>query len=81
VTNKLDDIRQSWKHTNCTILSDGWSDLCHRPLINVLAYSPQGVYFLKAVNAMDELKHHDLFSEFWMKQFRWLGRKFLSKLS
>jgi hypothetical protein len=56
VTNKLDDIRQSWKHTGCTILSDGWSDLCHRPLINVLVYSPQGVYFLKAVNAMDEVK-------------------------
>jgi hypothetical protein len=56
VTNKLDDIRQSWKIIGCTILSDGWSDLCHHPLINVLVYSPQGVYFFKAVNAMDEVK-------------------------
>jgi len=56
VTNKLDEIRQSSKHTSCTILSDGWSNLCHHPLINVLVYFPQGVYFLKAINAMDEVK-------------------------
>jgi hypothetical protein len=56
VTGKLADIKESWKLTGCTILSDGWSDLCHRPLINVLVYSPQGVLFLKAVNAMDRVK-------------------------
>ena len=37
-------------------MNDGWSDLCHRPLINVLVYCPQGVLFLKAVNAMDRVK-------------------------
>ena len=56
VTKRLASIKQSWKYTSCTILSDGWSDLCHRPLINVLVYCPQGVLFLKAVNAMDRVK-------------------------
>ena len=55
-TEKLPEIKESWKHTRCTIWSDGWSNLCHRPLINVLGYSPQGVLFLKAVNAMDQVK-------------------------
>eukprot|EP00253_Pinus_taeda_P019249 PITA_19249 len=56
VTRKLADIKESWKLTGCTILSDGWSDLCHCPLINVLVYCPQGVLFLKAINAMDQVK-------------------------
>eukprot|EP00253_Pinus_taeda_P016211 PITA_16211 len=56
VTRKFVDIKESWKLTGCTILSDGWSDLCHRPLINVLIYCPQGVLFLKAINAMDRVK-------------------------
>ena len=56
VSNRLADIKKSWELTGCTILSDGWSDSCHRPLINVLVYCPQGVYFLKAVDAMNEVK-------------------------
>ena len=56
MTNRLDDIKKSWEIIGCTILSDGWSDSCHRPLINVLVYCPQGVYFLKAVDAMNEVK-------------------------
>ena len=47
VSNKLIKIKESWKETGCTILSDGWSDMCHRPLINVLAYCPKGVFFLR----------------------------------
>ena len=53
VTNRLAEINKSWKFTDCTILSDGWSDSCYRPLINVLVYYPQGVYFLKAFDAMN----------------------------
>eukprot|EP00253_Pinus_taeda_P024452 PITA_24452 len=56
VTGKLAQIKESWKLIGCTILNDGWSNLCHRPLINVLVYSPQGVLFLKAVNATDRVK-------------------------
>eukprot|EP01018_Ginkgo_biloba_P022716 Gb_06996 [translate_table: standard] len=50
LTNKLESIK------GCTIISDGWSDMMHRPLINVLVYSPQGVLFVKAVDAMDHTK-------------------------
>ena len=56
VIGKLAEFKESWKLTGCTILSYGWLDLCHRPLINVLVYGPQGVLFLKAVNAMDRVK-------------------------
>ena len=56
LTNKLESIKETWKHTGCTIISDGWSDMKHRPLINVLVYSPQGVLFVKAIDAMDHTK-------------------------
>lgn len=29
----LADIKQSWRSTGCTILSDSWFDLCHQSLI------------------------------------------------
>eukprot|EP01018_Ginkgo_biloba_P026858 Gb_19905 [translate_table: standard] len=56
LTNKLQSIKETWKHTRCTIISDGWSDMKHRPLINVLVYSPQGVLFVKAIDTMDHKK-------------------------
>eukprot|EP01018_Ginkgo_biloba_P014500 Gb_32569 [translate_table: standard] len=63
LTNDLQSIRETWKYTGCTIISDGWSDMKHRPLINVLVYSPQGVLFVKAVDAID----HKNTSEFIFK--------------
>jgi len=51
VTNNLQKIKDSWKETGCTLLSDGWSDMNHRPLINVLVYCPKGVLFLKVIDA------------------------------
>ena len=56
VTNRLLKIKESWKETGCTILSDGWSDLNNRPLINVLVYSPKGVLFLKVIDASGHKK-------------------------
>jgi hypothetical protein len=47
VTGRLASIKESWKDTGCTILTDGWSDMCHRPLINVLVSCPRGVLFLR----------------------------------
>eukprot|EP00253_Pinus_taeda_P017432 PITA_17432 len=56
VTNNLQKIKDSWKETGCTILSDGWSDMNHRPLINVLVSCPRGVLFLKVVDASGNKK-------------------------
>jgi len=56
VTSRLAKIRESWKKTGCTILSDGWSDMCHRPLINVLVYCPKEVLFLKVVDSTGHKK-------------------------
>eukprot|EP01018_Ginkgo_biloba_P021107 Gb_31781 [translate_table: standard] len=54
--NKLTSIKETWKHTGCTIISDGWLDMKHMPLINVLVYCPEGIIFIKAIDAMDDKK-------------------------
>ncbi|GLJ33625.1 hypothetical protein SUGI_0675950 [Cryptomeria japonica] len=56
VTEKLVDVKATWKEIGCTILSDGWSDMCQRPLINVLVSCPEGVVFLKFVDTMNHKK-------------------------
>lgn len=56
VTGKLDVIKATWKATGCTVLSDGWSDICQRPLINVLVTSPEGVVFLKVIDTTNQKK-------------------------
>eukprot|EP01018_Ginkgo_biloba_P006953 Gb_01590 [translate_table: standard] len=56
LTNKLAHINETWKHTGCTIISDGWLDMKHRPLINVLVFSPEGVLCVKVVDAIDHKK-------------------------
>ncbi|XP_057852417.2 uncharacterized protein LOC131062719 isoform X2 [Cryptomeria japonica] len=56
VTEKLADVKATWKETGCTILSDGWSDMCQRPLINVLVSCPEGVVFLKVIDTMNHKK-------------------------
>eukprot|EP01018_Ginkgo_biloba_P024871 Gb_25958 [translate_table: standard] len=56
LTNKLTSIKDTWKHTGCIIISDGWLDIKHKPLINILVYCPEGALFVKAVDAMDDKK-------------------------
>eukprot|EP00253_Pinus_taeda_P032068 PITA_32068 len=56
VTNNLQKIKDSWKETECTILSDGWSNMNHRPLINMLVSCPKGVLFFKVIDALGNKK-------------------------
>jgi len=52
VTNNLQKIKDSWKETGCTILSD----VNHKPFINVLVSCSKGVLFLKVVDASGNKK-------------------------
>eukprot|EP00967_Tisochrysis_lutea_P053668 scaffold66849_cov28-Tisochrysis_lutea.AAC.1 len=42
--------------TGATLISDGWSSCANRPIINALAASPTGVYFIKAVDTLGATK-------------------------
>lgn len=44
------------KTTGCTVVADGWDDKQRRPLINLMAVTPQGAMFLKAIDTSGNYK-------------------------
>jgi hypothetical protein len=44
-TTKIRKIHEdSWKENDCSIMSDGWTSINHRHIINFLANSPAGTF-------------------------------------
>ncbi|KAI0528848.1 hypothetical protein KFK09_001391 [Dendrobium nobile] len=63
-TSKMvDDVKKTWIETGVTIMSDGWSDIRHRSIINFLVNNPYGTVFLKSVNASSFVKDAQLLFE------------------
>jgi hypothetical protein len=65
VLPKLDDnldeqvrkrVRSLIKLTGCTIVSDGWTSIQNRPIVNALLTTPAGVQFLTALDTSGETK-------------------------
>ena len=56
INEYLQEFRDSWARTGCTIMSDGWTDQRNRTIINFLVFCPQGTMFLKSVDASDKVK-------------------------
>ena len=46
IEERLQDFQGSWSYTGVSIVSDGWTDIAHRPLINILVSSPNGIMFI-----------------------------------
>lgn len=42
--------------SGCTIVSDGWSNVQRRPLINIMVVCPRGECFMKAIDSSGEIK-------------------------
>lgn len=57
------DHEQAWKQYGCTLMSDGWTDMRGRHLINFLVNSPEGTYFLESVDASSEVHSATMLAE------------------
>ena len=51
-----EDLKQSWVHSGCSIVMDGWTYIQLRSLFNVIVTSPEGPYFLKAIDCSGKYK-------------------------
>ena len=51
IDKALVPVKAGWQSFGCTIISDGWSDMRRRHIINILVSSCLGTYFLRAVDA------------------------------
>ena len=49
VEEYIRNVKKSWWVSGCTLMSNIWSDVEHRAFINIIAYSPSGVIFLKSL--------------------------------
>ena len=52
----MEDLKQSWVQSGCSIIMDGWTDIQQRPLLNVIITSPARPYFLKAIDCSGKTK-------------------------
>jgi len=50
---KLEEYKDEWKITGCTIMFDGWTDKKRRSFCNFLVNSPKGTAFLYSLDTSD----------------------------
>jgi hypothetical protein len=82
--NRTTDLRkkheEAWKEYGCTIMSDGWTDTSHRHLINFLANSPAGTFFLGSVNASGQVASAPMLADLLEKQIDKVGKEHVVQL-
>ncbi|WVZ78409.1 hypothetical protein U9M48_026122, partial [Paspalum notatum var. saurae] len=70
----------AWKEYGCTIMSDAWTDTRHRHLINFLANSPAGTFFLGSVNASREIANANMLADLLGKHIDLVGKEHVVQL-
>jgi hypothetical protein len=69
----LQPIKSTWPSTGVSIVSDGWTDATHHPLINFMVSSLNGAVFLKAVDALGKYKDAQYMGELFIKVIEDVG--------
>ncbi|XP_021731503.1 uncharacterized protein LOC110698392 [Chenopodium quinoa] len=59
VVTMLEEFKEEWKKTGCTIMSDGWSDRIRRSICNFSVNSPKGSVFLVSIDTFEISKTAD----------------------
>ncbi|MCH96231.1 hypothetical protein A2U01_0017214, partial [Trifolium medium] len=71
----VEGYRSKWAKDGCTIMADGWSDQKQRTLINFLVYSPQGIVFVKSVDASGVVKDAQMLCNLFSEVIDWVGHE------
>ncbi|KAF3774169.1 hypothetical protein EJ110_NYTH53753 [Nymphaea thermarum] len=69
----LEKEKFSWIQYGVSIVSDGWTDIQRRPLINFIAYSFDGPIFLKSVDASGEYKDDEYLKGLFIEVIKEVG--------
>ena len=70
---ELEPFWQQAEATGIVLVSDGWTDTNHRPLMNVLAATPKGHCFLFAENCEGEHKDAAFVADIWIRAVEQVG--------
>lgn len=63
--------------SGCTIVSDGWSNVQRRPLINVMVVSPRGEAFVRAVDSSGMIKTGSYIADVLTSVIEEVGSKYV----
>jgi hypothetical protein len=66
----LEELKESWEITGCTVMLDGWTDQKGRTLLNFLVNCPKGTMFVKSVDAFAHVKDASLLCDL-LDEFIW----------
>jgi hypothetical protein len=66
-------IKDTWCHHGVSIVSDGWSNVKHKPLINVLAVNSRSAVFMYAEDFSSVEKTGIAIAEFFIKAIEEIG--------
>ena len=55
-TRRLEELQRSWDLTGCSVMSDGWTDMRGRTLLNFLVHCHKGTMFMRFVDASAHIK-------------------------
>jgi hypothetical protein len=76
-TERLAQLRETWKTTGCTVMSDGWTDGKGRSILNFLVNCPKGTMFIKSVDASAYTKDAQLLCELLDGFIREIGLQYV----
>jgi hypothetical protein len=66
--------------SGCTIVSDGWSNVQRRPLINVMVVSPRGETFVRAVDSTGMIKSGSYIADVLASVIEEVGPKYVVQI-
>ena len=69
----MKSINDTWKEKGLSIVSDGWTDVQIRPLINFMATSEKGQLFIKSIDGTKEYKDKHFISDLFIQVISEVG--------
>jgi hypothetical protein len=76
-TERLAQLRETWKTTRCTMMSNGWTDGKGRSILKFLVNCPKGTMFIKSVDAGAYTKYAQLLCELLDGFIREIGPQYV----
>jgi hypothetical protein len=76
-TERLAQLRETWKTIGCTVMSDRWTDGKGRSILNFLVNCPKGTMFIKSVDASAYTKDAQLLCELLDGFIREIGPQYV----
>ena len=70
---ELEPVKQDFLKHGCTLVSDGWSNVQARPLVNFVAVSPKGEMFLDSIDTTGKIKDAKYISELLCQKVEEIG--------